>query len=389
MDASLFAQMMADPSVVDLKKLHYKYPAADISEFIDLLKDTVYSKIPLPDFSGNEFVYLDNVTRVRMKSLKLLLQKQESGIFSLKAMEEEIASTMEIEGIDTSRDSVRRILQGYAPVSDEESRIYGMKLGLDFIADPSHAITEENIYQLYQMTIGNYLDEDDRLLHGNHYRHDAVYIVGENIEHIGLSHDKLPEYMEKLVAFIQSDSEMNDLVKAAVIHFYLAYLHPYFDGNGRMARFLHLWYLVQNGYSSALFVPFSALINQSRRGYYKAYSLAEENEKQSGVMDVTPFLTYFISEVYDKLEQVMPDVSVQNSFLEILQSGQVTEKEKSLWNYILSAYGTEPFSTKQLEKDYGDAAYATIRGFVQKFERFGLLESQRYSNRIRYKIRGK
>ena len=195
--------------------------------------------------------------------------------------------------------------------------------------------------------------------------------------------------MEKLVAFIQSDSKMNDLVKAAVIHFYLAYLHPYFDGNGRMARFLHLWYLVQNGYSSALFVPFSALINQSRRGYYKAYSLAEENEKQSGVMDVTPFLTYFISEVYDKLEQVMPDVSVQNSFLEILQSGQVTEKEKSLWNYILSAYGTEPFSTKQLEKDYGDAAYATIRGFVQKFERFGLLESQRYSNRIRYKIRGK
>ena len=191
MDASLFAQMMADPSVVDLKKLHYKYPAADISEFIDLLKDTVYSKIPLPDFSGNEFVYLDNVTRVRMKSLKLLLQKQGSGIFSLKAMEEEIASTMEIEGIDTSRDSVRRILQGYAPVSDEESRIYGMKLGLDFIADPSHAITEENIYQLYQMTIGNYLDEDDRLLHGNHYRHDAVYIVGENIEHIGLSHDKL------------------------------------------------------------------------------------------------------------------------------------------------------------------------------------------------------
>ena len=38
---------------------------------------------------------------------------------------------------------------------------------------------------------------------------------------------------------------MNDLLKAALIHFCLAYLHPWFDGNGRMARLIHLWYLVQ------------------------------------------------------------------------------------------------------------------------------------------------
>ena len=127
MDASLFAKMLSDPSITDFKKLHYKYPSADMSEFFTLLKDTVYTQLPLPDFSGASLVYLENVTRIHMKSLKLLLAHQE-GTFGLHAMEEEISSSMEIEGINTSRDSVRRILQGYAPQTDEESRIYGMKL---------------------------------------------------------------------------------------------------------------------------------------------------------------------------------------------------------------------------------------------------------------------
>lgn len=389
MDAALFAKMMSDPSITDLKKLQYKYPSADMKEFVQLLKQTVYTQQPLPDFAGEPLVYLENVTRVRMKSLKTLLQPRSGGAFGLQAMEEEITSTLEIEGIDTSRDSVRRILQGYAPVNDEESRIYGMKKGLDFISDREHRITEENIYRLYQMTVGDFLEGEDQLLPGQHYRHDAVYVVGQTVEHTGLPHTKLPEYMGKLVDFIQRESGMNDLLKAAVIHFYVAYVHPYFDGNGRMARLLHLWYLVQSGYPSALFVPFSAFINRSRNGYYKAYTLTEENTKLSGVMDVTPFLTYFIGEVYDKLDRALPQEESMVVFLDALEAGKITEKEQALWNYVLSAYGMQPFSTKRLEKDYGDAAYATIRSFVKKFEELGLLESQKYGNRVKYNLKGK
>lgn len=387
MEAALFAKMISDPNITDLKKLHYRYPMADMSEFVGLLKETVYTQLPLLDFSGQPLVYLENVTKVRMKTLRTLLQPQNDGVFGLRAMEEEISSTLEIEGVDTSRDSVRRILRGYAPGNDAESRIYGMKRGLDFIADKSHPITEENIFCLYQMAVGDFLEEEDRLQPGSFYRHDAVYVMGQTVEHTGLPYGKLPEYMGRLVEFIRSESRMNDLVKAAVIHFYVAYLHPYFDGNGRMARLMHLWYLVQAGYPSALFVPFSAFVNRSRKGYYKAYTLAEENEKRSGVMDVTPFLTYFIAEVYDNLDHAGLQPSVMGQFQEALKAGQVTEKEQALWNYVLSAYGTAPFSTKQLEKDYGNAAYATIRSFVRKFEAFGLLDSQKYGNRMKYQIR--
>ena len=93
--------------------------------------------------------------------------------------------------------------------------------------------------------------------------------------------------MAELVAFAAEKTAQNDLIKAAILHFAFAYLHPYFDGNGRMARLLHLWYLVQQGYSSALLVPMSRFVEESRSRYYKAYTQVEQNQQISGVLDVT------------------------------------------------------------------------------------------------------
>lgn len=325
---------------------------------------------------------------MRLSAAKVLLMPQNSTqLYGVKAMEEEIVSTFTIEQVDFTRDSVRKILSGLAPTDESESRIFGMKKGLEFISDPANQITEETIHQLYEMTIGAYLSEEDRLLPGHFYRHDSVYVVGAKVEHTDFPWQALPERMGELVAFIREDSEINDLLKAALIHFYIAYLHPYFDGNGRMARLMHLWYLVQQGYSSALFVPLSEYINKSRKGYYDAYTLVEENARISGMVDATPFLVYFIENVYHKLNGALPTTQTTAAFQEALSHGQVTEKEKSLWEFVLSAYGDTEFSTKQLEKDFGNAAYATIRSFVLKFEKLGLLKSTQYGNRVKYAVR--
>jgi len=390
MDAALYVKILSDKSIIDLKKIKYKFPDVDIKELIALLKSSVYKTMPIPDFSGNNLVYMENAAQVRMKVVKLLLTPQSSNeAFGLKAMEDEIASSLTIESIDFSRDSVRKILRGYAPADESENRIFGMKKGLEFISDPDNEITEETIHTLYDIAIGQYLPENDKLKPDMFYRHDSVYIVGQEVEHTGLPYEKLPEYMSKFITFINAESTMNDLLKAAVIHFYIAYLHPYFDGNGRMARLMHLWYLKRQGYSSALFIAFSSYIERGRKGYYSAYSLAEGNAKISGVMDVTPFLVYFIENVYNKLGSALPHVNTMAAFNKALDDGQITEKEKDLWNFVLSAYGNGEFSTKQLERDFGNAAYATIRGFVLKFESLGLLSAQKYGNKVKYSVRDK
>ena len=69
-----------------------------------------------------------------------------------------------------------------------------------------------------------------------------------------------------------------------------------------------------------------------------------------------------------------------------MDAGMITPKEASLWAFVLSHYGDAESSTKQLERDFGNAAYATILGFVRKFHALGLLARTAYGNRVKYRI---
>ena len=384
MDVSLFFQILHDRHFPDYRKLQYKY-GDDFSAFLLALESLFYRSLPLDDGRGKPVVFLEDLVPVEAEAFKLLLQSR-NRFYGLKAAEEEIIASSAIESIDYNRDSVRRILKGMAPADEQENRILGLKKGLDFIADPANAITEENLYRLYMTAVGDFLTGEDRLPDGRYYRDDAVYVAGSDVEHIGAAYEKLPGMMRELIAFANEEDGVNDLVKAALIHFHIGFLHPYFDGNGRIARLVHLWFLVQRGYRSALFVPFSALIEKSRKAYYDAFTATEENRAFSGRIDATPFVLYMIENVYRKLGDGEPAPSLLTAYEDAVKRGAVTEKEMRLWQFVLSRYGKGEFSTKQLEKDFGDAAYATIRGFVLKFSELGLLASIQYGIRIKYKI---
>lgn len=384
MDVKLFTKMLKDKHFTDYQKMQYKY-GEDFNAFLQTLKELYYKTLPLSDFDGNNIVFIENHAAVNQSAVKLLLQSQD-GHYGIKAAEDEIVATSAIESIDFSRDSVRKILKGMAPKDEQENRILGIKHGLEFIADATNKITEENLYKLYVMTVGNFLTGDDKLAEGNMYRHDTVYVVSDRVEHSGLDHKKVPEFMKSLIAFVNAEDDINDLIKAAIIHFYIAFVHPYFDGNGRIARLVHLWFLIQKGYQSALFIPFSSQIEKSRKAYYDAYTAIEENKKLSDKIDVTPFVLYFINNVYNKMSEGTTTVETLTAYDDAVKCGKITEKETKLWKFVLSHYGTLEFSTKQLEKDFGDAAYATIRGFVLKFEDLGLLSSVKYGVRVKYKV---
>ena len=384
MDIKIFTKMLKDKHFTDYQKLNYKY-GEEFNTFLHTLEELYYKTLPLLDFDGNNIVFIENHAAVNQSAVKLLLQSQDQH-YGIKAAEDEIVATSAIESIDFSRDSVRKILKGMAPNDEQENRILGIKHGLEFIADTINKITEDNLYKLYMMTVGDFLTGDDKLAKGNFYRHDTVYVVSDHVEHSGIDYKKVPKFMKLLIEFVNTEDDINDLIKAAIIHFYIAFVHPYFDGNGRIARLVHLWFLIQKGYQSALFIPFSSQIEKSRKAYYDAYTAIEENKKYSGKIDVTPFVLYFINNVYNKMNESSTAVETLTVYDDAVKDGKVTEKETKLWKFVLSFYGTEEFSTKQLEKDFGDAAYATIRGFVLKFEDLGLLSSVKYGPRVKYKV---
>ena len=387
MELKTFTEMFSDKNALDFNKLKYKFGEENLKGYLDTLNESFYHKLTLLDFKGKPAVLLPAKINMTAQLIKALAVSYSNEKYGIQAMEDEIISTLSIEQIDSSRESVRRILNGGAPETSNENKAYGIKRGLDFIAEPANKITEQNLYQLYMIAVGGFLDETDRLMPEHKYRHDAVYVVGQNIEHQGISYQLLSEYIVNMIEYIQMDDGLDQVIKSIIIHYYLAYLHPYFDGNGRMARLLQLWYLVQIGYTSSLFIPFSAFINETKGLYYKAFALVSNNSKVSERLDVTPFVSYFIENVLTKLQKKVEPTNALKVFNNLLQKGEITAKEKDLFHYVLSAYGTNEFSTKQLESDYNNAAYATIRNFVLKLESKGLLFSQKYGNRIRYRVK--
>ena len=390
MDAQKYIEMLGDRHFFDLKKIEYKYSKEDVSEMLTLLYANDGKQLSLTDISNQQLLYINSMVTDPSAAMKSLMRYYGKDDYSLTAIEDEIVSTLSIEQIDTSRESVRNVLSGFAPQNEAENRIAGMKKGFEFIADKNNRITAETVRYLYEIMVNPFLeDEKDRLSANQLYRTGAVHIVNQtrNVNvHDGMAHNKLSYHMDELFAFIQTQDSMNDLHKAAAIHYYFAYLHPYFDGNGRMARMIHLWYLLQQGYSASLFLPFSSIIQKTKQDYYKAFDYTEKNVLISGRLDITPFLSYFADVVYHK----MGDYSLQNNtvdaFQQLLANGKITEKENELFQFVLSRYGMGEFSTKQLEKDFGNCAYATIRSFVLKLTKEGILEQHPYGIRNKYSI---
>ena len=147
MDGTKFAKMLSDKHLFELDRMAYKYSAADVKEFAALLRQNLARPLPLMDFAGKELVCLPNLAQISTNGMKqLLTAPAESCPFGVQAMTEEIHATLQIENIHSTRNSIRYILNGYAPRNEEENRIYGMKRGLDFIADSGNDITEENAH---------------------------------------------------------------------------------------------------------------------------------------------------------------------------------------------------------------------------------------------------
>ena len=390
MDAQKYIEMIHDKSFFDYKKMEYKYSKSLVSEMLQLLYSGDAKELPLTDAENQPLLYIKSRINDTAAAMKSLISYSGKDKYSLSAIENEIVSTLSIEQIETNRESVRSILSGLAPQNEAEIRIAGMKKGFEFISDKSNSITAESVRYLYEIMVNPFLDDvNDRLAANQLYRNGPVHIFNQTRNrnvHNGMDYTKLSYHMDELFAFIQTADGMNDLHKAAAIHYYIAYLHPYFDGNGRMARMIHLWYLLQHGYSASLFLPFSSIIQKTRNDYYKAFDYTENNILISGRLDITPFLKYFADEVYHKIGAYRLQNDTLDKFQLLLTKGVVTEKEKELFHFVLSRYGTAEFSTKQLEKDFQNCAYATIRSFVLKMSDEGILEQHTYGNRNKYCI---
>lgn len=229
----------------------------------------------------NDFVYLANEDQEL--SDRFSKNFLESRIYS------EIEGTLNVENVPTTRRRLKELLEDNAPALDKNDIIIkNMKAGIDFVNELPE-FNKENLFKLYTLLSNDCLDEDDKLRPGDYYRYDTVEIS----RYHGCPHNQIEESMNSLFNYVKETLDSEDKDKIVLLphfcHYYIIYIHPYFDYNGRTARMVSYWIYLLSG--SNLFPPIiSEAINQTKNEYYKAIELSRDSHN-----DLTYFLKYLLS----------------------------------------------------------------------------------------------
>lgn len=205
-------------------------------------------------------------------------------------MDEAIASS-QLEGASTEYRIAKEMLRsGRKPKDKNEQMIFNNWNAMQFIRENSRIpFSIDKLYELHAILTQETLESPSEA--GKFREKDDIHVLyRDEIVHIPPRADTLKERMNRLIEFVNNDDEENwihPVIKGAMIHFWLAYDHPFIDGNGRTARALMYWYLLSRGYELFQYLSISKHFLRAPGQYVRAYLYAEHDEN-----DLTYFLVY-------------------------------------------------------------------------------------------------
>lgn len=232
---------------------------------------------------------------------KLYKQK----LVSRGILEEAIASS-QLEGASTSRKAAKKMIQeGRKPRNESEQMILNNYLSLKAIEEKykEQEMSMSLLLELHALTTENTFDSDGerpRLRKEG----ETIFVKDKmtgDIYHEGPVRDFIDKELKKLIDFANDNTDtsfIHPIVKAIMIHFWMGYLHPFTDGNGRLARLLFYWYLLRKGYWAFAYLPISKMIKKSPNQYSMAYVYSEQDDND---------LTYFIDYNFKKIDLALKD----------------------------------------------------------------------------------
>lgn len=253
---------------------------------------------------------------------------------------EEIVLTNRIEGIVSTRKEINDLLNTNNP--KVYKRLYGMVnkyqniLNHDKIFKPIQSSLDlKKIYdEILFQDIQN--DNPHNLPDGLIFRKDHVDIVSSTKAiHSGLYPEtKIIEAMDYALSILNSDT-LPTLIKIAVFHYFLAYIHPWYDGNGRINRYVSSYYL------SNLLDPHASLClsiacKKNKKKYYEAFKTTNDIRNKG---DLTFFVISFLEIYKDGLEDYLQTLNDQidkyNYYLTKIQKEVKNQTTLLILKYIL------------------------------------------------------
>lgn len=255
---------------------------------------------------SNYLQYLSTFVEDLTANQKSLFERNADDIIMSRAFSE-IEGTLHVENVPTTHKKIKEIYQKKNLTDKNDIIVKNMIDAMQFIVKDKPSFNKENLLKLYNVLSFNCLDDEDRLREGAYYRDEGVLIGGFE----GAPASMIEECMDTLFAFVNSAENVKKYgaLLPHICHYYILYIHPYFDYNGRTARMVSFWlnYIFEIN-DAPLFM--SEAINDNKKEYYRAIT-----NTRNTYNDLTYFLGYILetaikySLTYKNLEEIKGKLS--------------------------------------------------------------------------------
>lgn len=298
----------------------------------------------------------------------------------LKAMAEnltlDVVHSSEIEGIrlniDEVRSSVARKLgienvKYTAPSHYVDSVVTVM---LDAVKNYNKPLTKETLCAWQAAFFPTGFSEGTKIEVGRYRTHEEHIVSGmfgrERIHYIAPSPGRLEVEMARFIDWFNAEMTISSILLSAIAHLWFVSIHPFEDGNGRLARILSDMILAKGDGSELRFYNISSQINKDKNHYYEVLE-----KVQHGDGDITEWLVWYVNALITSLDEANSNIALvlnKSLFWKNHSEIALTERQTSILNLFLDGYEAKITSKNwaSLAKCSKDTAIRDIQDLLDK-----------------------
>ena len=322
----------------------------------------IHERAEWPDFEWNTEKLSETLAQVRHKQGRLLGRMERLG-FQLKAeaflqtLTEEVVKSSEIEGEILDRDQVRssiarRLGMDIGALTPAERHIEGVvELMLDATQKYDQALTAERLFGWHASLFPTGRSGMQKITVGG-WRTDQtgpMQVVSgafgrERVHFEAPAARRLEAEIKGFLEWFNADQGQDPVIKAALAHLWFVTIHPFEDGNRRIARAIADLALARSEESTQRFYSMSAQIRKERKAYYDILE-----RTQRGTLDITNWLDWFLGcleRAFDGADTILGSVLQKAALWEKHGASALNDRQRLLLNRVLDGFEGKLTSSK-------------------------------------------
>lgn len=388
-------------------EIRFREPPANLSTeewwfAIKFARRREYHPLPLTDATGQPFMYMmpdkawERVHKIdqrlggRITLGEEVANRSTRDRYLVNSLIEEAITSSQLEGASTTKQVAKDMIKsGRSPRDKSERMILNNYYAMNFIRENrSEVLTPEFVLELHRIVTDGTLERPGMAGRMQLPGEDRVKVQDRltgQVLHEPPPAEQLPERLRKMCAFANGEkleTFLHPVVRATIVHFWLAYDHPFDDGNGRTARALFYWSMLSQGYWLAEFLTISSILTKAPVQYARSFLYTETDDN-----DLTYFIAYqlqvimrAINGLEGYLQRKMAEVKKTQKL--IRQLGTLNHRQTALLNHALR-HPDHPYTVKSHSMSHNvvtQTARTDLEGLVKR----GLLKKQKVGKGYTY-----